>query len=229
MKHPKSIENWIKTEAPKIIQDNKISGLNSAHKIFSDAVGVKKAYNTEKTDPYIKIVTSSGRSAKSDIDKYICKHCRLKAISATPKEKKIHLAKLMSASTFKRNKLDYNVSGIHDFAKELMKRDAFQQLSDYEITKALTSPRNAYNLQKDLYVKTFGVAEDKKAAYLSEMKQLRANLMPSANRSQEYIAFVNAVDAVSKLEPNSPKFYAANDKLIKAIRDYTKGKKKCTT
>ncbi|SNU04470.1 hypothetical protein SAMN06297422_10111 [Lachnospiraceae bacterium] len=219
---PKEIDDWIKNEAPGIIKGVKVDNLNKAYKNLKNEVAVKKTYNIQKTDP---LANAFPRKSDSFLDSYISKHSGPLAVQAGENEKRIHLAKLMSASTYKRNGMNANVSAIHEFADELMKRSAFQKLTDKEVTKALYSSMDADRLQVKLYAKTFGVAPSKRENYIKEMKLLKEYMMPSKGRSNYYQDLYNAVAAIANMKPGDNNFYVANDRLVKAIRDYTKGKK----
>ena len=223
-RHPKEIKEWIENEAPKMIKEVKVDGLNKTYANLSKAVSTTKAVDFHKTDPIVEGMPKQGKNI-SELDKYISRHSGALAVQGSEEEKRVHLAKLMSADTYKRNGMNASVKAIHDFADELMKRKAFQNLSDNDVTKALTSPEMASRLQAKLYVKTFGVAPSKRQAYIDEMKMLKEHMMSSEKRTDVYKDFFEAVSKVASLKPDDKDFYAANDRLIKAIRDYTKGKK----
>ena len=221
---PKGIKKWIKEEAPLIMAENKVNDVNRSYKAMKDICFAPKGNQIEKKGVMAKVI-SPKINPKSDYDIYINKHSGFAAANSSEADKKVHLAKLMSATTTRRNNHPFSVDVVHSFADDLMKRDAFKNLTPEEINRGISSPAEAYKLQAKVYARTFGVNENDRQNYIDEMKQLSQNMMSSERRTDEYKELFNSVKKVSKLKPDSPDFYAANDRLIKAIRDYTKGKK----
>ena len=96
------------------------------------------------------------------------------------------------------------------------------------------NPRNKVQLfdkiQSKVVNSIYGVEPSRQEAYLKEMKMLAENMMPKEGRTPLYQNFHQAVQDAASIDLNQPgaseKIAEANKKLIKAIKDYTKGKKK---
>ena len=220
----KGIEDWVKNEAPALLAQKKLSNLNDAYKKLQSNINSKKPYNIETTGIMDRIV-SANKYAKTDYDKYMTKHSGFAAANSNMNERKVHLAKYMAATTFKDKKAGYNISNIHAFAEQLMKRDAFKNLTPEQIREGISGPRGVHNIQLFVYEKTFGVDFDKRQNYIDAMNELSKNMMQSNKRGDKYKELCDAVKNVANKSPYDRDFLAANDRLIKAIGDYTKGKK----
>ena len=96
------------------------------------------------------------------------------------------------------------------------------------------NPRNKVQLfdkiQSKVVNSIYGVEPSRQEAYLKEMKMLAENMMPKEGRTPLYQNFYQAVQDAAAIDLNQPgaseKIAEVNKKLVKAIKDYTKGKKK---
>ncbi|MCR5103666.1 MAG: hypothetical protein K6B68_04330 [Eubacterium sp.] len=220
----KEFKKWVKDEAPALMHKEELDNMNASHKKMYDICLADKPYEIEKKGIVGKLLSPS-KPSKSKLDNYIKKHSGYEIIAdSDPATRKVHAAKLMAATKLKSMNKAYDIKLIHKYADSLMNTEEFNQISSLDILESLSTPNKAKEVNDRIHDVKYGVEENRRQEYINEMKTLSDNMMKKEGCSAEYKALWDAVKTVSEMSPED-NFSNANDKLIGAILNYTKGKK----
>ena len=220
----KTFKKWVKEEAGNLIHKEELDNLNASHKKMYDICLAEKPNEIKKKGIVGELLNPS-KSTGSKLDGYIKKHSGFEVIAdSDPSAKKVHLAKLMASTKLKSLNKAYDINLIHKYADSLMNTREFNQLSSIEVLESLSNPQKALEYHDKIHEAKFGVDENRRQEFINEMKTLSDNMMKKEGCSTEYKALWDAVKSVSEMSPNG-NFSNANDKLLGAILNYTKGKK----
>ena len=145
----------------------------------------------------------------------------------------LYLAKAMAAMVLKDTGKPYNVKRIHEMAKDIASKDQFKDLTDKQVSEGLFSLQNVNAARADLATKMYSVPKSEQQEYIDQMKQLSLHMFPGADSSEKYQFMERCIQNIADLDPNDPmidyKLIVANEKMIKAIDAYAKGKKSVRT
>ena len=229
-KTPKPIRAWAReTAEPRILRD-RIDQINESYDHFGKEAGRKTPYGLENDPVYREAFGNHLGDRASPYEQFIHSHLGVCSIEKDKKERRESLALVMAAraaeaaspGSFSREKID-------EAARTIRSRDAFRDLTDEEVFRALSGKQAALSAQRKVYRQTFGVPEGERAAYVREMKALSETMVPGNGQSARYRAMAEAVSAIGKLDPNDPlleeKLVSANAALVGSVTAYAKGKK----
>ena len=227
---PKSIRNW-EEQGRKMLRDNRIQQLNDSYRDLNQVVRGAKPVELQK-DPVL--APSFRKGPYTDrYDKYLRTHTGQEVLHLSSEQKRTALANAMAAASMKGNGKSYSVDTIHAWGKLIMKKEAFQNLTEEEVSRFLFNKDSVndarYRLTKDLY----SVPKENQRDYLLNMKNLANDMHTTKGDSQEYKNLVKYVKAIGAMNINDPqlddKLVIANEQLRHSIMVYAKGKKSIRT
>ena len=223
---PKKLIDYIE-EAKEKSRENRAEQMND---VYAD---VKKTVectgNLDVTQQGFLASSLSPRASENPFDRYIQKHCGIQAIQDTPEKRREHLSKAIAASALKDNGKPFSVGTIHRWAKQIEAMGPFIDMADVDVVKGLFNKNTLDNARVDITKKLFGIPKERQASYLREMKGLARTMIPENGSSEAYQTLVKSVRAIGNMDPQDKnlemKLIAANEKVMNAIKNYSKGKK----
>lgn len=227
---PKELRGFIE-EAKEITRRNRVQKMNEAYQQIEQTVQKKTSLNVTTEGPMAPTYTPP--QPRNDFERYIQKHSGYRTMGGTLDEKREHLAKSLAASALKDAGRKYSVKDIHNWAKQIQDMGPFRTMNEKQVMDALCNQRTMDETRQTISKKMFGVAEDRQAAYINQMKSLGRNMFPDKDASPAYKKLVSSIKTVGSLDRQDPdfelKFLAANEGVMNAIKSYSKGKKSVRT
>ncbi|MBO4887179.1 MAG: hypothetical protein J5589_02555 [Firmicutes bacterium] len=230
-KTPKPIREWAENEGEAMVREDRVQKINDSYRDFSKVIQSKESIGI--TNDEILSPSFQKNPSKDKFDQYLAKHTGESVRRLPPDQQRKALANAMACASLKDSGKPYDIDTIHTWGKQIMKKNAFQDLKDVEVARYLFNPGTVNNARYKIVNDLYAVPKENQRAYLNEMKSLSQTMYSAKGDSKEYKAMASYVKAIGDMDPDDPglhdKLLLANEKLRGAIKIYAKGKKSVRT